>query len=390
MKHALASPSSAEMWLTCANSLAANVGQPEGDKTAADLGTAKHEVMTRCLREGRDAASYLGCTFGINRVTEGFADDVQRVVNNVLARISNYELLGHVVSLVLDLQVPIESITGESGATGTLDIALVVDTGDGKHHLDIIDAKFGYLPVDAENNPQLKMYTFGMLEEYGLAYDFKTTILGIEQPNKGDSEWETTPETIQTWVDSEARPAARKAIKIYKDFMDGVPLLDENYAVTEKGCKWCKAKAVCPAYSEFVEETMNTGVLMTLNSLADKFSKITLIEDWVKAVRARVTHEMLSGNKIPGLKLVRGKRGNREWKPGVERRLEEIFGFTNIYESKLKSPTKILKGGSNTFDASEIEELITQSEGPLTVVPESDKRKVVEVESLETGFETTD
>ena len=62
--HAIASPSSAEKWLTCANSLAAELGQPDTAGAAADLGTDKHALLTDCLRFGEHASGLSRPNYG--------------------------------------------------------------------------------------------------------------------------------------------------------------------------------------------------------------------------------------------------------------------------------------------------------------------------------------
>jgi len=117
--HAIASPSSAEKWLNCANSLAAEVGQPDSTSPAADLGTDKHELLTLCLQFKKDAMDYAGHVLCKGHTVHAeFAADVQNVVDNVRARIQNYENLGYRVEMDLEQDVPIDHITGEENATG--------------------------------------------------------------------------------------------------------------------------------------------------------------------------------------------------------------------------------------------------------------------------------
>lgn len=400
MKHAIASPSGSAMWLACANSLAANIGQLEGDTSAADLGADKHELMTMCLKRRNDfnaydlarANFYLGHTMGEgNVVTEGFADDVQRVVDSVTARIQSYTILGASVETLLDTQVPIANITREESASGTLDIALIISMPDGSSILDIIDAKFGYTPVEADNNSQLIMYAYGVLEEFDIAYDFGQVNLIIEQPSKGTSEYSTTPGSVKEWGEGIAAPVARKAMRIYEQKIANpeTELLLEDYKVTEKGCKWCKAKTICPAYQVEIERL--TGLeFATANPLADKFSKLVLVEEWIKAITNKVYSEMLSGNKITGLKLVRGRKGNKAWKTEAEHELRNLFGEEQLYEKKLKTPIKLLEIAKKDGIEDKVIELIVRSEGGLIVVEESDKRPAVKAQSLEDGFEAID
>ena len=413
--HALASPSKAAMWLVCANSLAANEGQPEGDRKAADLGTDKHELMTLCLEFYEDAVSYLGQPLGRGHtVTKELAHDVQTVVDNVRERIRGYELRGCTVVLELDKAVPIEHITGESAATGTLDVALVVSWPDGHVSIDVIDAKFGYYEVTAEENPQLLMYASGELEEYALVEDVSRVTevnLVIEQPLRGTTDWSTTPEWIAEWVD-EAKRKAELALDIYYDRIDSPespesPFMAQHFTVSEKGCMWCKAKAVCPALTKHVESTIEADFesfteavasdsvpLLEVSELAGKFEALEIIEDWINAVRARVELELLAGKQIPGLKLVAGKKGNRAWASDDEAEaLMKKFKLKQdqMYSLKLLGPKPILDALKDSpRRLKQIEQLVIQPQGKPHVALDSDKRPALEIKPVEDGFETVD
>jgi Protein of unknown function (DUF2800) len=406
--HALASPSKAEMWLACANSLAANIGQPEGDRKPADLGSDKHELMTLCLQFSVDAMSYDGhvLKFG-HTVNKELAADVQTVVDNVRERIAAYELRGAAVEMVLDYAVPIDHITGEQGATGTLDIALLVYLSDDHSCLDVIDAKFGYSEVLAEENPQLLMYASGALEMFGLVEDFTEVNLVIEQPLRGTTEWSTTPEYIEMWAER-TRPKAQKAILIH-NMVGERALKSEEFGVSEKGCMWCKAKAVCPAAQAKVEEIMRMGFetldpeelvgevkpmidLIPVDKLGEVFPSLEFIEDWIKGIRARVELELLAGKQIPGLKLVAGKKGNRTWASDEEAEaMMKKFKMKQdqMYSFKLLGPKPILEAlADQPRRLKQIESLIVQPAGKPHVALDSDKRPALEIKPVEDGFDT--
>jgi hypothetical protein len=410
--HALVSPSKAEMWLACANSLAANIGQPEGDKKAADLGTDKHELMTLCLQFSVDAMSYEGHVLGKGHtVNRELATDVQTVVDNVRERIRGYELRGAAVEMVLDYAVAIDHITGEAGATGTLDIALNVRWPDGHFSIDVIDAKFGYQEVNAEMNPQLLMYASGQIGEFFLVEDARLVTevnLVIEQPLRGASEWKTTPDAIADWVEY-ASPRANKARTIYRwTEMGERALKTEDFGVSEKGCMWCKAKAVCPALKAHVEDTIGAS-FETIESGEDKpwspdmgslvllgsiFPHLELVEDWIKGIRARVELELLAGKQIPGLKLVAGKKGNRAWLSDEEAEaMMKKFKMKQdqMYSFKLLGPKPILEAlADQPRRLKQIESLIVQPAGKPHVALDSDKRPALEIKLVEDGFETVD
>ena len=401
--HALASPSGAHRWLNCANALAMEIGQPGGDSKAADLGTDKHELLAMCLELKSDATDYEGHVMNRgHEVTRAFAIDVQTVLDNVRDRIRNYEAQGCTVTVEIEQDVPIDQITGEKGATGRVDIVLIVVWPAGFAWLDVIDAKFGYQEVDAENNPQLMMYGHGPLFKFGLVEDFVKVNLVIEQPLRTGNEWATEPIDLEEWVYLHAQPAAEKAIMIYR--MAGERALkEEDFAPAEKTCMWCKAKAVCPALLAKVEDTIGADFealetttgrnpeTITVERLGEIFPNLELVEDWIKAVRARIEFEMFAGRKVPGVKVVAGKRGNRAWADDAE--AEAMLKAMRVkqdemYSFKLLGPKPILELlKTKPRNLKRIEQLVIQPEGKPHVVLDSDKRPAIEIKPVDDGFE---
>ncbi len=409
--HAIASPSSAEKWLTCANSLAAEVGQPDTAGAAADLGTDKHSLLTDCLTFGTDPSIYLGRIMGKgHKVDEAFAADVQNVVDNVRARIQNYENLGYRVEMDLEQDVPIGWITGEEGATGRADIVLRIYPPKRLPWAQVIDAKFGYGEVQAAGNPQLKLYGAGVVDKYSLTDEFDSVGFIIEQPARSEESIDggsLDTEDLMTWANEVAAPAARKALMI-RSMVGERALKMEDFKVTEKGCQWCKAAAVCPARVAHVEEAIGMDFqaienlteltsdvpLIGIEHLATKFEALEIIEDWIKAVRARIEFELLAGEKIPGVKLVAGKKGNRQWASDdeAEAMLKKFrVKQDEMYSFKLLGPKPILEMmKSRPRNLKHIEALVVQPDGKPHVALESDKRPALEIKPVEDGFEAED
>src|ERR1700676_2426828 len=400
--HALASPSSAHRVLNCANALAMEKGQADTAGKAADLGTDKHELLSMCLEFNKWPDDYTGHVLGKGHtVNRDLASDVHNVVQNVRDRIANYEAQGCIVAIQIEQDVPVSQITGEQDATGRADIVLIISWPDGHATMDVIDAKFGYQEVDAENNPQLMMYGHGSLQKFGLVEDFTEVTLVIEQPLRTGNEWSLWPNVLDNWV-AEARPKFEKAILIHK-MVGERALKEEDFAPAEKTCMWCKAKAVCPALLAKVEETIGVDFetiddyqsqSLSIERLGEIFPSLELVEDWIKAVRARIELEMFAGRKVPGVKVVAGKRGNRAWSndqeaetmmKGFRLKLEQMYSF------KLLGPKPILEAlKDQPRRLKKIEALIVQPEGKPHVVLDSDKRPAIEIKPVEDGFETVE
>lgn len=406
--HALASPSSAHRWMRCANSLAMEIGQPEGDTKAADLGTDKHELLTLCLEFNQDAMQYEGHVLKKGHtVNKELAADVQTVLDNVRERIRAYELRGARVEMDLEQDVPIGHITGEEGATGRVDISLrIYWPTQAQVDLEVIDAKFGYQEVRAEENEQLKLYAEGALEKFSLVDDFDGATLVIEQPLRSSSSIEAeiiSAGSIRKWAADTAGPAAQKALMIHR-MVGERALRDEDFAPSEKACQWCKAKAVCPALLAKVEAVVEEGFetldpqahseFVTLERLGEIFPHLELIEDWIKAVRARIEVEVFAGHAVPGVKVVAGRKGNRAWSSDeeAEKMLKEFrVKVDQMYSFKLLGPKPILELlKDQPRRLKKIEQLVVQPDGKPHVVHESDKRPAIDIKPTEDGFETVD
>jgi hypothetical protein len=183
---------------------------------------------------------------------------------------------------------------------------------------------------------------------------------------------------------------------------------------SEKACKFCRAKATCPKLRDEVASTVNT--LGATPATPDEFaeietattealkhadeawlsaalSKVDLIEDWCKAIRAETERRLLAGAPVPGYKLVQGKRGARQWTDAkvAEETLKTMrVKLEDMYDFKLISPTtadKLAKAGTiGPRQWPKLQGLITQSEGKPHVAPVSDSRPALVVTPVADDF----
>lgn len=436
-EHALLSPSSAYTWIECAASTAAQIGQPDESSEYADEGTAAHELAKWCLTADEDAEQYIGTVIPVGRVEIGLDEEsgeviteprrtfevdeemaayVQLYVDGVRERVEALELAGAEVTLLVEQRLSIEHITGEPGAKGTSDCVIIAVWPDGRAEIEVRDLKYGRgVAVQAERNYQAMIYAEAAHEEHSAFFDFERINIAIHQPrvNEKPSEWATTPADLHAWISETAKPAAERAL-LYVDSVELAPLSPSDFNPGEKQCKFCKAKAVCPALAAHVEQTIGEDFdtmadaltrgtdagaadpkhveLLDNERLGVIYASLDLIDSWMKAVRGRIEHELLQARAVPGVKLVAGRRGARQWnEPEAAEALLKSMRLKQdqMYNFKLISPMQADKLLRNESPRrwKKVEALIVQRDGRPSVAPDSDPRPALEIQPPEDDFE---
>ena len=412
--HSLWSASKFESIMLCPGKIVLEEGKPNSTSKYAAEGTAAHQVLTWALQEERPASAYIG------RVIEadGFIFEVDQDMANHVQVCVDYanDLKGDDGTIFADIRVNYSSYlnTPENEAWGTADVIVARGT-----ELIVVDFKYGMgVEVDAEKNPQMSLYGLGALQAYhGLVADFERVRMAISQPRikSAPSEWDCSVDELEAW----GRSTARDAVTTCVAAMDRAPVMgDGGFALSylrpsEKACKFCRAKATCPALRD--EVTFNVASIT--GATADEFpdvieqqverptsesdeawlaaclSKVDLIEDWCKAIRAETERRLLAGAPVPGYKLVQGKRGARQWTDAkvAEETLKTMrVKLEDMYDFKLISPTtadKLAKAGTiGPRQWPKLQNLITQSEGKPHVAPVSDSRPALVVTPVVEDF----
>lgn len=365
-----------------------------------------HSLAALCLNTGVAAVRYVG----IVREQAGYQFDLTEeqaeAVQSYVDKLREYADGGE---LFVEQRVPVGHITGEAGAEGTADG--IVIQGD---ELQVHDAKFGRVRVNAERNPQTMLYALGALEKYGLLYDLARVRLVIHQPRIGNlDEWACTVDELAGFAHTvKACGETVHEAHIAADRDELTPYLNPG----ESQCHYCKAKPVCAALAAKVEEAVGMPLAVIVKqqatekpaSLPIAAKAVPLVRLWCNAVDEELTRVALAGEKVDGFKVVRGRMGNREWADAIkaEEMLTKSFRLTKdeAYTRKLISPTGAeeiaqrvdkktgrTKAGDETRPLKpgqweKLQALIARSPAPLKVVPVSDKREAVDVTPVAEHF----
>lgn len=391
MAHAKLSPSGAHRWMACPGSVNLEAPFPDTSSVYAAEGTVAHDVAAQCLIDNRDPASFIGDVMEV----DGFTFTVDKAMADYVADyVKLVRELAEGKTLYAESKVPIGHLTGEEGATGTSD-AVIIDVAE--RNLSIVDLKYGMgVTVEANDNPQLMMYALGALEMYNILCDFDTVSMYIHMPRLNYvAECHISTEELLKFGATVWQAASRTRSEV-------------TYTTPgEKQCRFCKAKATCPALRTAMAEIVDGTSAATIDEFADlvpevpnmetgdnylsiAMSKVGLVEDWCKGVRAEVERRLLAGQKVDGFKLVEGRRGNRKWSDEAEvEALLKSFRMRQdeMYDMSLISPTKAEKMfKSNPKRWEKVEALTSRSDGKPSVAFASDKRSEMTVQSVADDF----
>lgn len=373
--HASLGASNSHRWLQCPGSVKAESGLPNSSSSFAQEGTNAHELAELCLRNDQEPSDWIGKTL---------IENPQCVVDVDMA--SNVSIYTDYVRGVaqgaddLFIEQRVSYSDWVPDGFGTADA--VVLKGDMIH---VCDLKYGKgVQVDAENNTQGMLYALGAYAEFGWLSSFKTVRISIVQPRLDHiSEWSISVDALLQW----AEWVSQRAEAALSEDAERIP--------GEKQCRFCRAKATCPALMRYTEQIIMADFddLDELES-PDRLSDVQIqrvlehkgtIESWLSAIETLVRERLEAGADFPGFKLVAG-RSLRRWgnDSEAEKALVEVLG-DKAYSKSLISPAqaeKIIGKANKPL----LDDLVVKPQGKPTLVPESDKRPAISLS--ENDFES--
>jgi hypothetical protein len=341
--------------MACPGSVNAEGGRVDRTSSFAEEGTRAHDLMEIALKSGKPCS-------GLTQDAE-MADFVQVYVDYVNSLIKKED------SVFIERRVDFSEWV--PGGFGTADTIVMDDD-----RIHIVDLKYGKgVAVFAENNPQAMLYALGAYADFMFMGDFKTIRISIVQPRLDSiSEWEIGVtdllkfgETVRQAAEATEAPKAKR-----------IP--------GEKQCKFCKAKADCPALMKLTSDTLMADFdqldeATPPNRLDDEQMRVALenkhlIEAWLLSVENFAKERLAMGEPFPGFKLVEG-RSVRGWSDdGVAGDILEYHLGETAFTKKMVTPAQAEKLLGKARKGL-IQDLIVKPPGKPSLAKETDPRPAI-------------
>lgn len=371
MGHAVCSASGSHRWLNCTKSARLELNFGESESAVAAEGTAAHALCEHKLRKTlklkskRPVSQYDNDE--MDEYTDGYVAFVLEVLTQIKHKCKDPIIL---IEQKLDLSYYVPE------GSGTCDTLIV---GDGILH--IFDFKYGQgIVVEAEDNPQMKLYALGALELFESLYDIKEVVMTIYQPRRENvSTWTVAVLKLKAWAEEVLKPKAKMAFIGEGEYFPG------------KWCTFCKASVKCRARAE---ENLKLAALefalpplLTDSEIEVILSSLDDLTKWANEIIAYVTNSAINnGKRWNGFKLVEGRSVRKYTNETAVAEAVIAAGYIDIYKQSLINLTEMEKLMGKAKFNEILGGLVYKPSGKLTLVPISDKRQEVNVSNVNDDF----
>ncbi len=370
-QHAALSPSSSHRWLNCSPSAKLEQQFADSESEAAAEGTAAHALCEHKLKRAlkmrsRKPVSHFDCD-EMDAFTDGYVDFVLETLAGAKQRCKDPIVL-------IEQHLDFSCYVPEGFGTGD---ALIV--GDGILH--VIDFKYGQgILVDAEDNPQMKLYALGALELFGNLYDIEEVSMTIYQPRRENvSTWTISIAALKEWAEQVLKPRAILAYNGKGDYCPG------------EWCQFCKAAVKCRARAEaklnLAKYEFALPPLLTDDEIEEILSKLDDLAKWASDIMAYATDSAINhGKQWTGFKVVEGRSVRKYTDDTAVAEAAKAAGYMDIYKQSLITLTEMERLMGKEQFAEVLGGLIQKPPGKLTLVPDSDKRQAIEISNVHNDF----
>lgn len=359
-RHALLGASSAHIWGNCPPSARLCEDIPNIITSFAKEGTQAHSICEALLRNkllGEDCEIPQPADDEMATCTQAYADFVEEELNEAKAKTEDAKLF---VEQELDFGEYVPE------GFGTSDAVIISDDT-----LEVIDFKYGKgVPVNAVENPQLRLYALGAYLALGSLYDFAVVKTVVYQPRIDNISAEVLPlADLIEWAESYIKPRAELAFKGEGEFCVG------------EHCRFCRAGSTCRARVkeafQIIDRSATNPDLISDDEIPGILDKLDNAEKWIDAIKKYAEAKALNeGYRWRGYKLVEGRSIRKITDPIKALEVLEQQGFDkeDVTTLKLKGITELEKLVGKGKFGEILGELVIKPKGAPTLVKETDKR----------------
>ena len=370
-KHAILSASGSHRWLNCSPSARLELEFENTSSEAAKEGTAAHALCEHKLKKALKRRS--------RRPTSEYDSDemeecTDAYVQFVMEQYMEAKEVCNDPVVLIEQHLDFSCYVPDGFGTG--DCIIVSDD-----KLHIIDFKYGLgVLVEAEENPQMKLYALGALEIYDSLYDIKEVSMTIFQPRRENvSTWTISTEELKEWAENELKP---KAVLAYNGEGDYVP---------GEWCTFCRASVRCRARAEekmkLAQAEFKMPPLLTDAEIEEILSIIPDLTKWANEITTYATDTAVNhGKEWNGFKVVEGRSVRKYRDEDKVAETAKEHGYTDIYRQSLITLTEMQKLMGKTEFEEILGDLIYKAPGKPTLVPVSDKRPAINVSNAKNDF----
>lgn len=371
-KHALLSPSAAHRWLHCTPAPRLEAGVEDEGSSFAEEGSLAHAYCAKKLKtflgqatdsEDKEIAE-LNEQYHTGEMDE-YTDTYKTIV---LERFNAARAKTPDALLLVETRLDFSEYVPEAFGTGD---AIIIADGV----MDVIDFKYGKgVEVSAVDNPQMMIYAVGAYLKFAFEYNIGAVRMTIIQPRIDNlSEFTVSATELMDWADNVLRPKAQTAFEGKGDQKPG------------DWCRFCKVKQRCRALAETCQEVVSTKEdprLLTVEELGEKvLPLLPVVKTWLAGVEEHALAQALSGQQIPGYKIVEGRsvRKITNAEDARDALLREGYTYEQIQKpEELRAITDLEKLVGKKHFAQICGEYITKPKGKPTLALLTDKRKAID------------
>ena len=369
--HAVLSASGSHRWLNCTPSARLELEFENTGSESAREGTAAHALCEHKLKRALHMRS--------RRPVSDYDSDEMEECTDAYAEfvMEQYEAAKQVCEdpvILIEQRLDFSCYVPDGFGTG--DCLIISDD-----RLHIIDFKYGMgVLVEAEDNPQMKLYALGALAVYDALYDIREVSMTIFQPRRENvSTWTIPVEDLKAWAENELKPRAKMAYDGKGEYLPG------------EWCTFCRAAVRCRARAEeklkLAQTEFRMPPLLTDAEIEDILAVLPDLTKWANEITAYALDAALNhGKEWNGFKVVEGRSVRKYRDEADVAEAAKEAGYKDIYRQSLNPLTEMQRlMGKDKFEEI-LGGLITKAPGRPTLVPMSDKRPAMNVSNAINEF----